>query len=178
VAKAYTTFQAAKILGVSPPTVIKWANDGIINSYRTPGGHRRILASEIQRFLAKHNLPEKQKKSTELPEKIALFISDEAYSQLILEFLDHEHVLKADDPFHLGWILGKNHIRYLIWDWYEEPKNALFLLSRIRAEVQLQHTIIIGLLPLYEQLSSSFSPYFSHCTPKNQALSNLGKWIV
>ena len=176
-AKAYTTFQAAKILGVSPPTIIKWANDGIILSYRTPGGHRRILDSEIQRFLNQHNLPKKETSSTEPPEKIALFISDEAYSQLILEFLDQKNVLKADDPFHLGWIFGKNHIRYLIWDWYEDPTKALFLLSRIRAEVQFQHTVIIGLLPLYEQLSSSFSPYFTHCTPKNQALSNLRKWI-
>lgn|GEM_PF-4638006 len=176
--KAYTTFQVAKILGVSPPTVIKWANDGLIDIYRTPGGHRRILETEINRFLSNHNMPEKNNAQRTRKEiNIALFIADEAYSQLIYEFLDKKEVHIAEDPFHLGWILAKNRVRYLLWDWYEAPAEALLLLSRIRAEHELKDLEIIGLLPLYEQLNPSFSAYFSHTTPKNQALSKLGNWI-
>ena len=69
--KAYSTFQAAKFLGVSPPTVIKWANDGKIKSYRTPGGHRRILESVLKEFLASYHSEEPN--HTQLS-KVLLFI--------------------------------------------------------------------------------------------------------
>ncbi|UCD17080.1 MAG: helix-turn-helix domain-containing protein [Candidatus Zixiibacteriota bacterium] len=44
----YTTTQAAKILSVSPDTVLKWVRAGKIKSRRTLGGHFRIPASEVE----------------------------------------------------------------------------------------------------------------------------------
>jgi len=43
-----TTTQAAKILSVSPDTVLKWVKAGKIKSYRTLGGHFRIPSSELK----------------------------------------------------------------------------------------------------------------------------------
>ncbi len=37
---------------VDPKTVTRWASAGRIGSIRTPGGHRRFRASEIQALLA------------------------------------------------------------------------------------------------------------------------------
>ncbi len=45
-----TTSQAAKILSVSPDTVLKWVKAGKIKSNRTFGGHFRIPASEVKLF--------------------------------------------------------------------------------------------------------------------------------
>ncbi|HHI03515.1 MAG TPA: helix-turn-helix domain-containing protein [candidate division Zixibacteria bacterium] len=45
-----TTSQAAKLLSVSPDTVLKWVKAGKIKSNRTLGGHFRIPASEINIF--------------------------------------------------------------------------------------------------------------------------------
>jgi len=45
-----TTSQAAKLLSVSPDTVLKWVKAGKIKSNRTLGGHFRIPASEIKIF--------------------------------------------------------------------------------------------------------------------------------
>jgi excisionase family DNA binding protein len=42
-----TTGQAARILGVSPKTVNRWANDGRIPCVVTLGGHRRFRADVI-----------------------------------------------------------------------------------------------------------------------------------
>lgn len=39
--------QAARILGVSPKTVVRWANDGRIPCLVTLGGHRRFRADVI-----------------------------------------------------------------------------------------------------------------------------------
>jgi excisionase family DNA binding protein len=47
----YTTTQAARLLSVSPDTVLKWVRAGKIDSYRTPGGHCRIPAGAIASLL-------------------------------------------------------------------------------------------------------------------------------
>lgn len=47
----YTTSQAAKLLSVSPDTVLKWVKAGKIASYQTPGGHNRIPAEAVEALL-------------------------------------------------------------------------------------------------------------------------------
>jgi len=45
-----TVRQAAKRLGVHPATLRRWANQGMLRAMRTPGGHRRFAAEDIERF--------------------------------------------------------------------------------------------------------------------------------
>ncbi len=42
-----TTTQAARLMSVSPDTVLKWVKAGKVKSYRTLGGHFRIPVSEL-----------------------------------------------------------------------------------------------------------------------------------
>ncbi len=46
--------QASRLLGVSHSTVRRWTDAGVIRSYRTNGGHRRILEEDVHQFLAQH----------------------------------------------------------------------------------------------------------------------------
>ena len=48
--KYITTHQAAKILYVTPTTVIQWVNAGYIKCLKTIGKHRRISMSEINKI--------------------------------------------------------------------------------------------------------------------------------
>jgi molybdopterin-binding protein len=41
---------AAKLIGISYPTIKQWIYDGKIQSHKTPGGHHRIPLSEVQRL--------------------------------------------------------------------------------------------------------------------------------
>ena len=43
--------QAAAILGASPASVRRWADQGFLPSYRTPGGQRRFERAEVNRLL-------------------------------------------------------------------------------------------------------------------------------
>lgn len=43
---------ASKLLGVSESTIRRWADAGEIRSYRTSGGHRRILAEDLKHIVA------------------------------------------------------------------------------------------------------------------------------
>jgi len=53
----YTTFEAARILGVSLPTVVNWIKARRLRAHRTPGGHRRIAREDLAGFMLRHGMP-------------------------------------------------------------------------------------------------------------------------
>jgi len=48
--KAFTTHQAAEYCNVSPATIIRWIDLGLLQSKKTAGGHRRILKEDLLKF--------------------------------------------------------------------------------------------------------------------------------
>lgn len=52
-----TPGEVAKLFGVGPKTVSRWASTGKLTSVRTLGGHRRFLRSEIESLLAVGQTP-------------------------------------------------------------------------------------------------------------------------
>ena len=65
---------AAEMIGISYPTIKQWIYEGKIKSIKTPGGHHRIPASEVERVSG--NKPEpglrKSKALTRIPELISV----------------------------------------------------------------------------------------------------------
>ncbi len=53
----YTTFEAARLLGVSLPTVVNWIKARRLKAHRTPGGHRRIAREDLAAFMIRHGMP-------------------------------------------------------------------------------------------------------------------------
>ena len=43
--------EAARLLGVAPTTLRRWADDGVVRSFVTPGGHRRFLRSSLESMI-------------------------------------------------------------------------------------------------------------------------------
>jgi excisionase family DNA binding protein len=46
-----TPAEVGEIFRVAPKTVVGWANAGRLSVIRTPGGHRRFHAEEIEKLL-------------------------------------------------------------------------------------------------------------------------------
>lgn len=53
VADWLTPAQACDILGVEKRSLIRWEKQGIVEMYRTPGGHRRYKRADIEGILGK-----------------------------------------------------------------------------------------------------------------------------
>lgn len=51
-----TPNEVAEMLMVSPTTIRQWASQGKLNSALTPGGHRRFLRADVERFSRQNNL--------------------------------------------------------------------------------------------------------------------------
>src|SRR5574340_1123909 len=48
-----TLGQAARFLGVAQSTIRKWADQGRVPAFYTPGGHRRFRRADLDAFLAR-----------------------------------------------------------------------------------------------------------------------------
>ena len=68
-ARFYTTFEAARLLGVSLPTVVNWIKARRLKAHRTPGGHRRIAEEELAAFMLRHGMPVPPELSGAAPER-------------------------------------------------------------------------------------------------------------
>lgn len=55
--KPLSTGEVARLLHVSPVTVLFWIRAGKLPAYRVPGGHYRIARSEFRKFLADNKIP-------------------------------------------------------------------------------------------------------------------------
>jgi len=49
--------QAGQYCQVSPQTIVNWINTGRLKAYKTAGGHRRIIKSDLDEFLKRHDMP-------------------------------------------------------------------------------------------------------------------------
>ncbi|MGE5619620.1 MAG: MerR family transcriptional regulator [Sphingomonadaceae bacterium] len=54
--KWLTLEQASERLGVHPTTLRRWADDGAVDAFLTPGGHRRFRLADLERFEQEHHL--------------------------------------------------------------------------------------------------------------------------
>lgn len=55
--KPLTTGDIARICQVSQATVLNWIRDRGLRAYTTPGGHYRVLPSDLQAFAARYRMP-------------------------------------------------------------------------------------------------------------------------
>lgn len=52
-----TSHDVAKLLQANPTSVNKWATEGHLKCYRTPGGHRRFNRGDVNDFAARFGMP-------------------------------------------------------------------------------------------------------------------------
>ena len=57
-----TTTEAGRLFGVSRQTVITWVSEGLVDGYRLPGGHWRVSAESLQRYVESLMVGKKEKR--------------------------------------------------------------------------------------------------------------------
>lgn len=50
-----STSEAARVLGISVRAAQLWVENGLLQAWKTPGGHRRILCSSLERVVEQQN---------------------------------------------------------------------------------------------------------------------------
>ena len=70
---------ASRLLGVAPDTLRRWSDSGRVESFTTPGGHRRFLRSSLETLI---NAPRRQRYGVERLTESAGTISGEVHRQI------------------------------------------------------------------------------------------------
>jgi len=146
--RTFTTFQVAEVCGVYPSTVINWVKQEQMPAFRTPGGHRRILESNLLAFLQKYKFP--------IPDWLALgkrrvlvVEDDAAQGQLLLRALKRAapelDVRWLKDGVEAIFAIAKEAPDLVILDVFMPSVDGGHVLKTIRESHATAKTRVIGM---------------------------------
>lgn len=145
----YTTYQVAKFLGVSLPTVVNWVNSGLLVAHRTPGGHRRIAKNDVIAFARENSYP----LSREFVENLGgrrkiLVVDDEAdFSDMVRDYLTLKGGLEvevAESGFQAGYIVARFRPDLILMDILMPDMDGFQVLRMLRDDSETRHIPVIA----------------------------------
>lgn len=143
------TIEAASILNVTPPTVQRWIDEGAIPCYRTYGGHRRVLRTDVIQFLSRQNVGASPQ-IRDGAAKILIVDDDPNYLNLLKRLVKMQYgdvsIETTDSGLEALLIaLGQWSPDLLILDLHMPKINGLDVIRRIRQDDRYAALAIIVL---------------------------------
>ncbi len=147
--KYYTTYQVAKFLGVSLPTVVNWVNSGLLAAHRTPGGHRRIAHADIVSFARDNDYPLAREllDSGDGPKRILIVDDEQDFSEMLRDYLTLKggfEVDVADSGFQAGFTVARSRPDLILMDLMMPDMNGFDAFRMLRGDPETQHIPIVA----------------------------------
>lgn len=145
----YTTYQVAKFLGVSLPTVVNWVNSERLRAHRTPGGHRRIAHNDIIAFAREHDYPLAPELLHAPGDRTRILVVDDEndFSEMVREYL----VLKgdfdvevADSGFQAGFAVARFKPDLILMDLLMPDMDGFEVHRTLRSNPDTRHVPVIA----------------------------------
>ena len=139
----YTTHEVSRLLHVNPRSVINWIEQSLLQSYRTPGGHRRIRHEDLLAFLRKHQIPTPA--SLVAGFKILIVDDDPEITDLIQTYLQRQggyEISSAADGITALIEVGRTKPDLLILDILIPGVDGIEVCRRIKADSTNRASII------------------------------------
>ena len=140
----YTTQEVSKLLQVNPRSVINWIEQALLNSYRTPGGHRRISRDDLLAFLRKHQIPIPSA-LTEEKLKVLIVEDEDSIVKILTTFFERQNayeVSSALDGITALIDIGRSHPDLIVLDILIPGVDGLEVCRRIKANPSNRTAII------------------------------------
>jgi len=151
--KLYTTHEVAKLLGVTPITVIRWIDSGKFKCFTTVGGHRRIEHDELVQFAQAYNLPWQGEEDLQQRRKfVVLAVDDEPDSlDLFVDMLGSVHDLQlitVSNAFSAGAKLVEDQPDLVLLDFLMPELDGFEFCRFIREDPRFKDVPIIAVTGL------------------------------
>jgi excisionase family DNA binding protein len=153
----YTTRDAASLLNISVKTAQLWAEGGVLQAWKTPGGHRRITRDSVQKLLDERKIAGKaQTADIETPSLARLLIVEDDPQTRQLYELTIKHwglpldVTMARDGFEGLLKLGERLPNMLVTDLDMPGMNGFKMIASLRTVQRYSHlriVVVSGMLP-------------------------------
>jgi len=147
---ALTTREAAELLGISVSTAQKWIEGGAVESWKTPGGHRRMRRTAVLRLLE---------------ERTALARPAAAVAEELLPLQDPAYPVPADETSRLRAV-GRTGLLDT------EPDPAFDRLTRLAAIMAGTSASVVSVLTARRQWYKSRHGVETTETPRDLAFCN------
>lgn len=143
----FTSHEVANILGVTPSSVIKWINRGILKAFSTPGGHRRVSATNLVQFARDRNMPIPRALQALTVTKV-LALDDEprflsALRGAFRPYADEFQLSTVDDGVDALVLVGSLKPEVLLLDLQMPGLDGLHVLARLKANPDTNAMIIV-----------------------------------
>jgi excisionase family DNA binding protein len=143
-----TSTEVGELLQVNPSSVKNWVNEGRITCFRTPGGHRRIRASDLVEFLAKHKMPIPT--SLEAAGRKRLLIVDDDMMHLRTmgrlvnqRYQDRVHVALTENGIDALVMVGSFKPHLIVLDVFMPEIDGLEVCRRLKANPETRDIQVI-----------------------------------
>ncbi|MDD4979363.1 MAG: response regulator [Gallionella sp.] len=132
-----TTREAAALLDVSLRTVQLWVESGVLDAWKTPGGHRRVSVKSIQEVIASRQFEHLHPISTSNDTINVLIVEDEMilrrlYELTIEKWSIETSIVAVQDGFEALVEIGKRKPDLIITDINMQGMDGITLLRKLR----------------------------------------------
>ena len=145
--RAYGTTEIARLCQVSPPTIVRWIQEGKMPFFTTGGGHRRVWGSDLAAFFMAHNIPVPAELAAE-GKFSALIVDDQPDMRSLMKLVIAEvypgaEIHEAADGFEAGRKFADVLPSLVVLDVLLPGLNGLKVCRMIRADKALRSTRIL-----------------------------------
>lgn len=150
--KAYLTpNDVAEMLMVSPVTVRQWAQKGALAALATPGGHRRFLRHDVERFARRHGISLQPQGGNNL--RILIVDDDKPLAGYLVELLAHHDgsviTEVAHDGFDAGTKVQTFHPHIMLLDLMMPGLDGFEVCRRLRDDPTTKAVHVIAMTGYY-----------------------------
>jgi len=146
---AYGTYEAAQICHVTPSTIGNWIEKGLIPTFTTGGGHRRMWAKDLLDFLNKHNMPAPDFLKNSSITKIVVVDDDQqicvTVKRIIKKLITGAEVFTADNGFDAGQLISEIQPSLVVLDLLLPGIDGFKICRSIRANDKLKNSKILAI---------------------------------
>lgn len=147
--KTFGTHDIARFCHVTPPTVIRWIEEGKLPSFTTGGGHRRVWGKDLIGFLKLHNIPVPPEVGPASELKILIVDDEPEIRRMLVKSLRKSHpdaeIYEATDGYEAGYKTIRFLPSLIILDIQLPGVNGFRICQMIRRDEKLKGIKVLAI---------------------------------
>lgn len=148
----YSTHDVAKICCVTPTTVIRWIEDGLIPAFKTVGGHRRVRREDLEKVCRERSIPFNVPTGSEVG-RILVVDDEPVVLELVRDVvkeLSHKFEVEvAKDAFDAGRLVVSFRPQLIFLDLMMPGVDGFEVCTRLKKDPATTNTEVIAITGYY-----------------------------
>lgn len=146
--RVFTPIEVARLINVHVKSVANWIRQGMLQAYRTPGGHHRITRTAVLRFLNEQKMPIPDALGDE---RLRILVVDDdpvvadVVASALRDMSDRYEVSSVRNGIQALMEIGKKLPDLMILDIFMPELNGFEVCKQIKGNPERSHLRILSL---------------------------------